>query len=76
MATRTNAHEERLATLRSVMNVISILDQQSPRRVSANRGIDLRPLLPALGFAESDESWDEFWAVSRNSPITSDRAQH
>ena len=60
MATRTNANEERLATLRSVMNVISILDQSASRRAVQNNGFDLRALIP-LGWAtEGDESWDEF----------------
>jgi hypothetical protein len=64
MATRTNAQEERLATLRSVMNVISILDQTSPRRAEQRHGFDLRPLLPQLSETDGDQSWDEFWRRS------------
>ena len=60
MATRTNAHEERLATLRSVMNVIAILDRSASRRAAQNNGFDLRALLPTNWIAETDESWDEF----------------
>ena len=60
MATRTNAQEERIATLRSVMNVIAILDQTSPRRAASNNGFDLRPLGPRFEFCELDESWDDF----------------
>jgi hypothetical protein len=60
MATRTSAHEERLATLRSVMNVIAILDQTSPRRAAQRNGFDLRPLVPMEWVSDADESWDEF----------------
>jgi hypothetical protein len=60
MATRTSAHEERLATLRSVMNVIAILDQTSPRRAAERNGFDLRSLVPMDWACDADESWDEF----------------
>jgi hypothetical protein len=60
MATRTSAHEERLATLRSVMNVIAILDQTSPRRAAVRNGFDLRPLVPIEWMGDTDENWDEF----------------
>jgi hypothetical protein len=60
MATRTNAQEERLATLRSVMNVIAILDQSAPRRADQQRGFDLRPLLRQISDHDAEESWDEF----------------
>ena len=60
MATRINAHEERLATLRSVMNVIAILDQSAPRRAAKNNGFDLRALFPSNWATETDESWDDF----------------
>ena len=60
MATRTNAHEERLATLQSVMNVISILDQSASRRAAQNNGFDLRALIPTTWATETDESWDDF----------------
>jgi len=60
MATRTNAHEERLATLRSVMNVIAILDQSASRRAARNNGFDLRALIPSNWAIETDESWDDF----------------
>jgi hypothetical protein len=74
MATRTNAQEERLATLRSVMNVIAILDQVSPERATARHGFDLRPLLPRAE-TETDESWDEFWLTAghRDAVLNSDR---
>jgi hypothetical protein len=60
MATRTSAHEERLATLRSVMNVIAILDQTSPRRAVQGNGFDLRSLVPMEWTSDSDENWDDF----------------
>ena len=60
MATRMNVQEERLATLRSVMNVIAILDRSSSARAQCNRGFDLRPLLPPLENGAYDDSWDEF----------------
>jgi hypothetical protein len=66
MATRTSAHEERLATLRSVMNVIAILDQTSPRRAAQRNGFDLRPLVPMEWVSDADESWDEFKMVPRD----------
>ena len=60
MATRTNANEERLATLRSVMNVIAILDQSASRRAAHNNGFDLRALIPTNWIFETEESWDDF----------------
>lgn len=60
MATRLNAQEERLATLRSAMNVIAILDQSTPERARPNHGFDLRPLLPVVEFEDADESWERF----------------
>jgi hypothetical protein len=60
MATRTSAQEERIATLRSVMNVIAILDQTSPRRAAPNHGFDLRPLLPRFDDSGNDDCWDDF----------------
>jgi hypothetical protein len=65
MATRTNAQEERLATLQSVMNVIAILDQSTPRRAAPNNGFDLRSLLPSVTEPDADDYWDNF----RASPI-------
>jgi hypothetical protein len=62
MATRTSAHEERLATLRSVMNVIAILDQTSSRRAVRNNGFDLRALMPFTWATAEEDSWDEFRA--------------
>jgi hypothetical protein len=46
------------------MNVISILDQTSPRRAEQQHGFDLRPLLPQLSETDGDQSWDEFWRRS------------
>jgi hypothetical protein len=66
MATRTSAHEERLATLRSVMNVIAILDQTSPRRAAQRNGFDLRPLVPMEWVSDADESWDEFRIAAKD----------
>ena len=60
MATRTNAQEERLATLRSVMNVIAILDQSASLRADQQRGFDLRPLLRQISNHDTEDSWDEF----------------
>lgn len=60
MATRMNAQEERLATLRSVMNVIALLDQSSPQRARPHQGFDLRPLAPLRETGEHDDSWDAF----------------
>jgi hypothetical protein len=69
MATRTNAHEEQLASLRSVMNVISILDQSSSRRAAQNNGFDLRALIPTTWATETDESWDDFCLPAPVRPI-------
>ena len=60
MAIRTDANEERLATLRSVMNVIAILDQSASRRSAQNNGFDLRSLIPTDWATETEESWDDF----------------
>lgn len=63
MATRVNAHEERLATLNSVMNVISVLDQSAPRRTVTDRWLDLRALLPAFETEhDGDDNWAQFLA--------------
>lgn len=63
MATRVNAHEERLATLNSIMNVIAILDMGAPRRSVTDRWIDVRALMPVVDADQSvDESWDGFAA--------------
>ena len=64
MATRTNAQEEKIETLRSIMNVIALLDQGVPRS-SPHREFSLRSLLPV----SSDESgetddWDGFLDVT------------
>ena len=56
MATRLNAREEKIATLRSIMNVISILDQEHPRQSGRPLEVDLRALLLAPAFA-ADEIW-------------------
>lgn len=74
MATRLNAHEERLATLRSVMNVIAILDHSTPERARPNRGFDLRPLVPVHESEAAEESWDELLFPARE-PI-SPRGKH
>lgn len=66
MATRINAHEERLATLNSIMNVIAILDMGAPRRSVSDRWIDLRALMPSVEHdSEIDEPWDQFFARPR-----------
>lgn len=65
MASRLNAQEERLATLRSVMNVIAILDHSAPERARPNHGFDLRPLLPPLQSEGVDESWDDYLFPAR-----------
>jgi len=61
MATRVNAHEERLATLHSIMNVIAILNVGSPRRSASDRWIDLRTLMPEVD-SDTDEPWGQFVA--------------
>ena len=65
MATRLNTHEERLATLRSVMNVIAILDQSAPERARSNNGFDLRCLLAPVESEEIDESWQQLQLPAR-----------
>ena len=58
MATRINAHEERLATLNSIMNVIAILDLSSPRRSVSDRWIDVRALMPVVeNEADVEDEW-------------------
>ncbi|MDQ2682764.1 MAG: hypothetical protein M3Y37_04495 [Chloroflexota bacterium] len=69
MATRLNGHEERLATLTSVMNVIAVLEQSHPRRSVADRWLDLRMSLPAFDTPRpGDESWDHFAMDPRKGP--------
>ena len=63
MSTRTNLHEEKAATLKSVMNVIGMLDQGSPQRATVLRTLDLRPLLPDFDSCHEDESWEPFIVV-------------
>ena len=74
MATRTNAQEERLATLRSVMNVIAILDQSAPRRAASNNGFDLRALLPPLSEHDADENWDDLRMQLSRGPAESGKS--
>ena len=64
MATRTNAQEEKIETLRSVMNVIAIVDLGTPRRPPSQRSFELRSLLPAIGEADAD-GWDVFLDTAR-----------
>ena len=52
MATRLTTRDEKLATLKSVMNVITLLDHDSPPRSFAYHTIDLRRYL--------EEATDEF----------------
>jgi hypothetical protein len=60
MATRTSAQEERIATLQYVMNVISLLDGETPRRSALPEVMDLRALLPrSLEFEPMDDPWGE-----------------
>ena len=76
MATRLNGHEERLATLNSVMNVLAVLEQSHPRRSVADRWLDLRMSLPAVeGPQTGDESWDDF-AMDSRTPHASRRDQN
>lgn len=63
MSTRTNIHEEKAATLQSVMNVIGMLDQGSPQRSTVLRTLDLRPLFPDFDSLHEDESWEPFIVV-------------
>ena len=66
MAVRTDAQEERIATLRSVMNVIALLDGEAPRRRTMPEAVDLRALLPlAFELDSSEGPWAEFLAQSR-----------
>ena len=61
MATRTSAQEERIATLQYVMNVIALLDGETPRRSSLPEVIDLRALLPrSIDIEPLDDPWGEF----------------
>ena len=60
MAVRTSAMEERIATLRSVMNVIALLDGETPRHSSLPEAVDLRALLPrSFDQDASDDPWAE-----------------
>ena len=66
MAARTDAQEERIATLRSVMNVIALLDAEAPRRRTMPEAIDLRALLPlAFELDPGEDPWAESLAQSR-----------
>jgi hypothetical protein len=61
MATRTSAQEERIATLQYVMNVIALLDGETPRRSALPEAIDLRALLPrSVDVEPLDDPWGEF----------------
>ena len=61
MATRTDAQEERIATLRSVMNVIAMLDGETPRRSTLPEAVYLRALLPrAIDHDPLDDPWGEY----------------
>ena len=64
MSMKTNAHEERAATLKSAMNVIAMLDQGTPRRSTAVREFDLRPLVPSCETQlADDDGWEPFVVV-------------
>ena len=58
MAVRTDQQAERIATLRSVMNVIALLDGETPRRSALPEVLDLRALLPrSLECDCGDDPW-------------------
>ena len=66
MAIRSDAQEERIATLRSVMNVIALLDGEAPRRRTLPEAVDLRALLPvAPDLDPGQDPWVEFLAQPR-----------
>jgi hypothetical protein len=56
MATRLNARDEKVAALCSIMNVLSILDQEHPRPSGRPLEVDLRTLLPVLALVD-EETW-------------------
>jgi hypothetical protein len=64
MATRINAREEKLATMRSVMNVIAALDHDKPPRPYQRRPIDFRGFLHAQA-GDLDDEWTEALLVRR-----------
>lgn len=65
MSNRTNAQEEKIATLQSVMNVIAILNQSKANSRFGGREFDLRPLLPVVDPQTfDDEGWNSFLTTS------------
>jgi hypothetical protein len=56
MATRVNAIDEKIATLQSIMNVISLVKHADGPGAGPERSIDLRPLL-TIAQDNSAESW-------------------
>lgn len=73
MALRTDAQAERIATLRSVMNVIALLDAEPPRRSALSEAVDLRALLPWPLATETND--DDPWSKVMAHPITIRSAQ-
>jgi hypothetical protein len=65
MAVRTDAQEERIATLRSVMNVIALLDGEGARRGTLPEAVDLRALLPLTVDQDSEDPWFSYLARPR-----------
>jgi len=68
MATRINAKDEKLATLRSIMNVIAVLDQDHPPRAVQDRAIDIRGLIDS-GTQGTDEPWPLEWLHLSHRPV-------
>ncbi len=73
MATRLNGHEERLATLNSVMNVLAVLERSHPRRSVADRWLDLGLSLPAFDAPLSGEEWWDTFVMEASSDRRSRR---
>ena len=65
MAVRTDAQEERIATLRSVMNVIALLDGEGARRGTQPEAIDLRAMLTLAVDQDSEDPWFSYLGRTR-----------
>lgn len=66
MATRTSAQDERIATLISVMKVISVADRDTPRRGALPEIVNLAVLMPkTLRHKQAVDPWAEIFPSLR-----------
>jgi hypothetical protein len=66
MATRTSAQDERIATLISVMRVISLVDRDTPRRSAVPEVVNLAVLMPkTLKHGQAVDPWAEIFPSLR-----------